>query len=126
MGALSWVAGHHLKLSSLPQILQVGGRAASMARRVSSQETMWRRSEPGAWDCVRHLLAPLPAREPGCASGSLDYFGCIGQKLQSRDLRPSPDCGSGESLLQQTLLGPGRPPGTPAAQVCISSCVKQG
>jgi hypothetical protein len=59
-GLSSGYNGHHLRLFFL-QIPQAGGKADCMVRRVSSQETMWRKSELAAWDCVL-----LPAQAPAC------------------------------------------------------------
>lgn len=49
--------------SSLPQIPQAGGKAGCMARRASSQETTWRRSEWEPRILSSHLLGSqaLPA-----------------------------------------------------------------
>ena len=75
-------AGCRLTLPSRPQMPRAGGKAGCMARRASSQETTWRRSErgpgfasclpacQGARPCQRgpHSLAALARRSSPVAS----------------------------------------------------------
>lgn len=64
--------------SSLPQIPLAGGRADSTARKVSSQETMWRRSD--------YPPTSLPACPPG--SQALQVGALISLAALARMLRP--------------------------------------